>query len=63
MTEEAYNYMSLIVNEDCPKNSVELISLIGDFMTDGMAYSEPEAIRQCEIIMKILLDHKLLNVE
>lgn len=37
--------MSLIVNEDCPKNAPELISLIGDFMTDGMAYTEEEAYK------------------
>lgn len=43
LTEEAFNYMALIVNEDCPKNAAELVSLIGDFMTDGMAYSEEEA--------------------
>ena len=48
--------MALIVNEDAPKNSAELISLIGDFMTDGMAYSEEEAFRVSEQIMKTLLD-------
>lgn len=56
LTEDAFKYMSLIVNEDCPKNSVELVSLIGDFMTDGMAYSEEDARRQCEIMMKVLID-------
>ena len=45
LTEEAYTYMALIVNEDCPKNSVELVSLVGDFMTDGMAYSEDDSMR------------------
>ena len=40
LTEEAFIYMSLIINEDSPKNPVELVSLIGDFLTDGMAYSE-----------------------
>lgn len=34
--------MSLMVNEDCPKNTVEMISLVGDFMTDGMVYTEAE---------------------
>lgn len=40
--------MSLIVNEDAPKNAAELISLVGDFMTDGMAYSEDEAFKLSE---------------
>ena len=55
--------MSLLVNEDCPKNSVELISLVGDFMTDGMVYTEQEVKKHCETIMKLLLDKKLLKVE
>lgn len=55
--------MALIVNEDAPKNAAELITLIGDFMTDGMAYTEDEAFKGCEIIMKHLLEHQLLRVE
>lgn len=55
--------MSLIVNEDCPKNAAELISLIGDFMTDGMAYTEEESYKQCENLMKIFLEQKLLKVD
>lgn len=56
LTDEAFKYMSLIINEDSPKNTVELISLIGDFLTDGMAYSEDEAAKLCETIIKALLD-------
>eukprot|EP00347_Sterkiella_histriomuscorum_P009134 403342390 len=63
LTEEAFTYMSLIVNEDAPKNAAELISLIGDFMTDGMAYTEDEALKASEHIMKSLLDQKLLKIE
>lgn len=55
--------MSLIINEDSPKNTVELISLIGDFLTDGMAYSEDEAAKLCETIIKALLDQKLLSID
>ena len=63
LTEEAFVYMSLIINEDQPKNTVELVSLIGDFLTDGMAYTEEEAYKQCETIIKIFHEHKLLNIE
>ena len=63
MTEEAFTYMSLIVNEDAPKNAAELVSLIGDFMTDGMAYTEEEAYKGSETIMKILIEHNLLRIE
>jgi hypothetical protein len=37
--------------------------LIGDFMTDGIAYSDDEAQRQCEIMIKVFLDKSLLKVE
>lgn len=63
MNAEAFTYMSLIVNEDAPKNAAELVSLIGDFMTDGMAYSEDEAFKLSETIMKLLLDQQLLRIE
>ena len=63
LTDDAYNYMSLLVNEDCPKNHVELVSLIIDFMTDGMTYTETEATKICETIIKVLLDGKLLRTE
>ncbi|CDW90593.1 abc transporter f family member 3-like [Stylonychia lemnae] len=63
LTDEAFVYMSLIVNEDAPKNAAELVSLIGDFMTDGMSYTEEEAFKLSETIMKTLLDQKLLRIE
>jgi len=32
--------MALLINEDCPKNGKELEGLIGDFLSDGLAYRE-----------------------
>mmetsp|Transcript_102188 Transcript_102188/g.141227 ORF Transcript_102188/g.141227 Transcript_102188/m.141227 type:complete len:212 (-) Transcript_102188:1487-2122(-) len=55
--------MSLLVNEDCPKNAAELNSLIVDFLTDGMTYTEDQSVKKCEIIIKILLDKKLIKIE
>jgi hypothetical protein len=46
--------MSLLINEDAPKNAAELSSLISDFLTDGMSYTDDEAYKQCELIIKIL---------
>ena len=63
LTEDAYQYMSLLVNEDCPKNTVELVSLVGDFMTDGMVYQEHEVKKHCETMMKLFLEKNLLKVE
>jgi len=37
--------------------------LIGDFITDGMAYTEEESFKLCETVMKTLLDQKLLRIE
>ena len=37
--------MALLVNEDCPKNAVELSSLLSDFLTDGMSYTGEEAYK------------------
>ena len=55
--------MALLINEDAPKNAAELASLIADFMTDGMSYSEDEAYKHCETIIRILHDHKLITLE
>ena len=63
LTDDAFVYMSLLVNEDCPKNAAELVSLIGDFMTDGMSYSDDEAFKHCETIIRILIDQKMILVE
>jgi ATP-binding cassette subfamily F protein 3 len=56
LTEEAFVYMALLINEDCPKNAAELVSLIGDFMTDGMSYTDDEAFKHCDSIIKTILD-------
>jgi HSP90 family molecular chaperone len=56
LTEEAFVYMALLINEDCPKNAAELVSLIGDFMTDGMSYTDEEAFKHCESIIRTILD-------
>jgi hypothetical protein len=56
LTDDAFVYMSLLINEDAPKNAAELSSLIADFMTDGMSYTDEEAYKQCEHIIKVLHD-------
>jgi len=63
LTDDAFIYMSLLINEDAPKNAAELSSLIADFMTDGMSYTDEEAYKQCEHIIKILHEQKLILVE
>ena len=60
LTDDSFVYMSLLINEDAPKNAAELSSLISDFMTDGMSYTDDEAYKQCEHIIKILHDQKLV---
>jgi hypothetical protein len=47
LTEESFNYMALLINEDCPKNPKELFALIGDFLTDGMSYTAEEGLKLC----------------
>ena len=56
LTEEAFIYMAMLINEDAPKNAAELVSLIGDFMTDGMSYSDEEAFKHCETIIRTILE-------
>ena len=51
------------MEEDCPKNASELYSLIGDFLTDRMVYSEDEAFKVCEVMAKILIEKKLVVIE
>jgi hypothetical protein len=63
LTEEAYLYMAKLVNEDCPRNASELYGLVGDFLTDGMTYTEEEAFKICESVSKILLEKKLIAVD
>ena len=62
LIEEAYNYMAKLVIEDCPKNARELLGLIGDFLSDGMAYSEIDADKLCGILYKQLKEKNLVNV-
>ena len=63
LIEEAYNYMALIIVEDCPKNAKELIVLIGDFLSDGMTYDEEEALKLCVIIQKQIIEKNLIVIE
>ena len=63
LPDEAYDYMTKLILEDTPRNAAELFSLISDFMTDGMEYSEDGAFKVCEVFSKILLEKKLVVVE
>ena len=63
LPDEAFLYMSKLVEEDCPRNPAELYGLIGDFLTDGMVYNEDSAFKVCETLSKIFLDKKLIVVE
>ena len=56
LPDEAFEYMARLIDEDAPRNAEELFSLISDFMTDGMVYSEDAAYKMCEVISKVLLD-------
>ena len=55
--------MAKLINEDTPRNAAELFSLIGDFMTDGMVFTEDAAFKVCEVMSKILLERNLIEVE
>ena len=62
LPDDVFNYMACMVNEEPSKNGLELYNLIGDFVTDGMAYSREEARDLCDALIKTL--HKEgLNVE
>lgn len=63
LPDEAFEYMAKLIQEDTPRNVAELFALVGDFMTDGMVYSEDAAFKICEVISKILLERKLIIVE
>lgn len=63
LPDDAFEYMAKLVEEDTPRNAAELYSLIGDFLTDGMAHTEDSAYKVCEVMSKILLDKKLIVVE
>ena len=62
LTEEAYSYMTKLIMEDCPKNTTELYNLVQDFITDGMVYTEEEAFKICDILIRIFLEKKLIEV-
>ena len=55
--------MTKLIEEDTPRNAAELFALIGDFLTDGMIYTQDSAFKVCEVMSKILLDKKLIIVE
>jgi len=55
--------MAKLIEEDTPRNAAELYSLIGDFLTDGMVYTEDAAYKICEVTSKILLDRQLIVIE
>ena len=61
LTEEAWHYMALLINEDSPKNVNELSDLIIDFMTDGYAYTDDEAHDFCGTIYKLFLEAGLID--
>lgn len=62
LTDEAYEYMALLINEDCPQNAVELHALLGDFLSDGLAYNEEDGLKLCNSLYKSFLDNHLLNI-
>ena len=55
--------MAKLIVEDTPRNAAELYSLLGDFMTDGMVFTEDSAYKVCEVMSKILLERQLILVE
>lgn len=63
LTEEAYSYMALLINEDAPKNFNELNDLIIDFLTDGHAYTEEEGHAFCVTIYKLFQDAGLIDAD
>jgi len=63
LPEESLEYMALLIAEDAPKNARELNALIGDFLTDGMAYTEEDGLKLCQTLQKHFLDKKLISVE
>ena len=63
LPDEAYGYIAKLVEEDQPRNAAELYTLIGDFLTDGMVYSEDEAFKICEVMARILLEKRFVVIE
>ena len=50
LTDDAFSYMSRLIQEDAPRNATELNALIQDFLTDGMCYTDDEAYKICDVI-------------
>jgi hypothetical protein len=63
LTEDAFKYMSDLIEEDSPGNAKELFSLIQDFLTDGMVYSEDAGFKVCEVLSKLFLEKSLVTIE
>jgi len=63
LPDEAYDYMTKLIEEDTPRNAAELFSLLKDFLTDGMVHTDDAAYKVCEVMSKILLEKKLIVVE
>jgi len=63
LTDEAYHYMALLINEDAPKNYRELIALVIDFLTDGHQYNEEDGHTFCVNIYKNFQDAGLIDVD
>jgi ATP-binding cassette subfamily F protein 3 len=63
LTEDAYNYMALMVYEDQPKNAKELTALIEDFLTDGLVHTKEEAHKLCQTLIKAFTESKLMSLE
>ncbi len=40
--------MANLIMEEPPKHEIDLFKLIGDFLTDGIAYSKEEALELCK---------------
>ena len=55
--------MSNLIQEDSPRNTVELFGLLKDFMLDGLAYpNDDECYKVCETLQKVLLDKKFITL-
>lgn len=61
LTDDAFNYMALLIYEDQPKNARELADLIGDFLTDGLVHSTEESFKICQSLMKQFSDEQLMS--
>jgi hypothetical protein len=58
---EAYEYMAQLIVEDSPQNHSELISLLGDFLSDANEYNEERSAHICEHILKSLVEKGMVK--